>query len=90
MIIVTFSTYIAAREKLDEWNTLANVQPGDELGAIYVNTPEEGESTWAINGTDCINNGGLGKAQIAAQVDSLPQFLVETHQELFELGYLQI
>lgn len=90
MIIVTFTSYSSAREKLDEWNILASVQPGDELGSIYINEPEEGYATWAMNGTDCINNGGHSKAQISAQVENLPSFTVETYQDFFDLGYLPV
>ena len=87
MIIVTFSSYSSARTQLDEWNILANVGSGNQLAGIYIN---ETEDTWAINGTSCIENGGLGRDQIIAEVEQLPSFSVDTYDDFFNLGYTPI
>lgn len=87
MIIVTFTDYASARTKLDELNIIANLQGSDQLAAIYVNAVGD---TWAINGTDCIDNGGLGRDQITNEIGLLPNFLVNTYQEFFDLGYMPV
>jgi hypothetical protein len=83
---MTFTDYASARTKLDELNALAGLQNGDDLTSIYVDSLG---TSWVINGTDCIDNGGLGVAQITSIVQGLPSFTVNTYDDFFNLGYVQ-
>jgi len=75
----------SSQAKLDEFNALANVGEGNQLTNILVNSAGD---TWAINGTDCIDQGGLGRDQIATEVNAFsPTFTVGTYEDLFNLGY---
>lgn len=87
MIIVTFSSYSSAATQLDEWNILANVGSGNQLAGIYI---KDTNDIWAINGTACIDNGGLGRDQIASKVAQLPSFSVDTYDNFLNLGYTPI
>jgi hypothetical protein len=60
---------------------------GAILAPIYV---KDTGGQWVINGTDCIDNGGLGKQQIYNDVKNLPQFTVETYQEFYDMGYIPV
>ena len=78
----------SAQAKLDEFNLLANAGEGNQLTNILVNLSDD---TWAVNGSDCIDQGGLGKDQIATEVNAFsPTFTVNTYEELFNLGYVAV
>jgi hypothetical protein len=84
MKFLIFSDYFSAKTKLDEFNTLAGLDNGDNLTNIYVNNDIE---TWAFSGTDCIDNGGLGRTEISFQVNGMPGFNVNYYQDIYDLGY---
>lgn len=87
MIINTFSDYESARAKLGELNVLAGLPGGYDLTSIYTN---EAGDQWVFNGSDCIEQGGLGRSQIATIINGLSSFTVATYEDFFNLGYKSV
>lgn len=88
MIIVRFETLLNAEEKLDLYNNLARSEttPIDfNLTDIY---KHQTVSIWWFNGTDCIENGGLGKSSISNDIQLQDIIEISTRADLIALGYL--
>lgn len=88
MMIVTFNSSEDATTKLDYYNNLAfpNGNPSHfTLTLVYKHTTE---NVWWFIASDCIEDGGLGRDEITADIDTQDTFEVEGYQDLIDLGYL--
>lgn len=87
MKIVQFNSFESANDKLNGYNILAIPEPrGDQSLATIHQHPTQ--SIWWFNATGAIENGGLAKEQIAADIETLDTFEVSGYPELVEIGYL--
>jgi len=87
MKIAQFTNSESASSKIEYYNSLAIPPPiGDQTLTKLWQHPTL--QIWWFNGTDCIENGGLARAEIEEDIQTLDTFEVSDYQELIDLGYL--
>lgn len=81
IIIIQFDNEISAQEKMKDYGKLANYSP---LATIYHHSTLP---IWFFSASACIDNGGLNKDAIRADVQTQDIFEIENYDELVTMGY---
>ena len=88
MKIAKFNTLTEAENKLSSYNTLAGLSENEYTTTLANIQKHTTLDIWWFNFTSCINNGGLGKDQIAADEPNLIIQEFNSYQDFVDNGYL--
>lgn len=88
MKILTFFSSFLAGVKLKEYADLARNPDSPEDFALTGIVKHTTQEIWWFNGTDCSENGGIHKDEIAEDILQQDFFEVGSYPELIDMGYL--